>query len=214
MNAELVVFDLDGTLVDSREDIAASLNAALEAVGAPLRSDVDLYPHIGRPLDVIFRELLHPGLRAHVEGACQVYRDHYFDNCSQNSTVYPGVTECLDGLAGLVLAIATTKRTLQARRVAQVMGLEPHFDLIHGTDGIPYKPDPAVLHQVLEILDKPAAGSWMVGDTVHDMRAGRAAGMRTAAVTYGIGERADLLAERPDLLLDTLADLPARLAAR
>jgi len=211
---ELVVFDLDGTLVDSRDDIAASLNAALEAVGAPLRSDAELHPQIGRPLDTIFEELLPARLRDRVEDACEIYRGHYFDNCSRRSSLYPGVLECLDGLAGVPLAIATTKQTFQAVRVAEAMGLAPRFDLIRGTDGIPHKPDPAVLHQVLEILAKPAAGSWMVGDTVLDLRAGRAAGMRTCAVTYGIGDPGELAAERPDLLLDTLADLPAAIAPR
>jgi phosphoglycolate phosphatase len=211
---ELVIFDLDGTLVDSRDDIAASLNAALEAVGAPMRADEDLHPHIGRPLHDMFADLLPADLHPRVEDACEFYRRHYFDNCSRRSSVYPGVVECLDALADVPLAIATTKRTFQAERVAEVMGLASHFDLVHGTDGIPYKPDPAVLFEVLERLDKPAVGSWMVGDTVHDLRAGRAAGMRTCAVTYGIGAPDELAAERPDLLLDTLADLPAELAAR
>jgi phosphoglycolate phosphatase len=68
--------------------------------------------------------------------------------------------------------------------------------------------------QVLEILGKNAAGTWMVGDTVHDLQAGRAASMHTCAVTYGIGRRDDLAAESPDLLLDTLAELPALITAR
>jgi phosphoglycolate phosphatase len=208
------VFDLDGTLVDSRADITASLNAALEAVGAPLRSADELYPQIGRPLDAIFCELLPGAAHDRVEDACEFYRGHYFDNCSRHSRVYPGVVECLEALEHVALAIATTKRTFQAVRVARVMGLEPHFDLVHGTDDVPHKPDPAVLHQVLARLDKPASGSWMVGDTVHDLRAGRAAGMRTCAVTYGFGERDDLVAERPNLLLDTLVELPDLIAAR
>jgi phosphoglycolate phosphatase len=211
---ELVIFDLDGTQVHSRDDIAASLNAALEAVGAPTRPDVELHPHIGRPLHDMFADLLPVDLRDRIEDACELYRTHYFENCSRRSSIYPGVVECLEALADVPLAIATTKATFQAVRVAEVMGLASHFDLVHGTDGIPYKPHPAVLHQVLERLSKPSAGSWMVGDTVHDLRAGRAAGMRTCAVTYGIGDPGDLAAERPDLLLDTLAELPAQLADR
>jgi len=214
VNTELVVFDLDGTLVDSRNDIAASMNAALEAVGAPMRADEELHPHIGRPLHTMFEELLPADSSGRVEDCCEVYRAHYFDNCSRRSNVYPGVLDCLEALSRVPLAIATTKRTFQAVRVAELMGLAPHFELVHGTDGIPYKPDPAVLNQVLEQLGKLAAGSWMVGDTVHDLRAGRAAGMRTCAVTYGIGDREDLAAEHPDLLLDSLADLPLRLDPR
>jgi phosphoglycolate phosphatase len=205
---ELVIFDLDGTLVDSRQDIADSINAGLTAVGGQARPIEQLYCQIGVPLDDIFRELLPGELHHRVADASERYRSHYFEGCSRTSTIYPGVEECLGALKNLTLAIATTKRTFQAVRVAELMGLFPHFDLVHGTDGIPYKPDPAVLFQVLERLDKSPDAAWMVGDTVHDVRAGKAAGLRTCAVTYGIGDRDDLVAESPDLLLGSLAELP------
>jgi phosphoglycolate phosphatase len=94
------------------------------------------------------------------------------------------------------------------------MGIAHHFDLVQGSDGIPHKPDPAVLSRVLERLGKQAHRSWIVGDTVYDIQAGKAAGIHTCAVTYGIGSVRDLKRAAPELLLDTLADLPSGIGVR
>ena len=209
MDVELVIFDMDGTLVDSREDIAASVNAGLRAVGAPERSAAEIQPMIGRPLEEIFLALLPAGLADRAPLAAEAYRADSFENCARGSRLFPGVLECLDALAAVKRAIATTKQTFQAVRVAERLGLASRFDLVHGTDGIPHKPHPAVIEQVLARLGARRERSWMVGDTIWDLRAGRAAGVRTCAVTHGIHGAATLAAERPDLLLHDLARLPA-----
>jgi phosphoglycolate phosphatase len=214
VTVELVIFDMDGTLVDSREDITASVNAGLCAVGAPERAAAEIHPMIGRPLEEIFLALLPEGLVVRAPLAAEAYRADYFENCASKSRLFPGVIECLDALRAVKRAIATTKQTFQAVRVAERLGLASRFDLVHGTDGIPHKPDPAVIDQVLTLLGGRREGSWMVGDTVWDLRAGRAAGVRTCAVTHGIHDAATLAAEAPDLVLDCLEDLPAAIGVR
>jgi HAD superfamily hydrolase (TIGR01509 family) len=211
---ELVIFDMDGTLVDSRDDIIASINTGLLAVGAPARPAAEIHPLIGRPLAEMFLVLLPAGLEGRAGDAARAYRADYFENCARSSRLFPGVIECLDALGALKKAIATTKQTFQAVRVAERLGLASRFDLVHGTDGIPCKPDPAVIEQVLERLGARRERSWMVGDTIWDLRAGRAAGLRTCAVTYGIHAAGVLSAEGPDLVLDDLARLPVALEAR
>lgn len=211
MDVDLVVFDMDGTLVDSREDIAASVNAGLGAVGAPARPASEIHPMIGRPLEEIFAALLPAALAGAAPAAAAAYRADYFENCARRSRLFPGVFECLDGLSAVKRAVATTKQTFQAVRVAERLGLASRFDLVQGTDGIPHKPHPAVIEQVLERLGARRSRSWMVGDTVWDLRAGRAAGLRTCAVTHGIHDAATLATEGPDLLLDDLARLPSLL---
>jgi phosphoglycolate phosphatase len=153
----LVIFDLDGTLVDSREDIAASINVGLERVGGARRAETEIHPLIGRPLAEMFVALLPPELSHRTPDAATAYRAHYFDNCSRRSRIYPGVAECLAALADVPLAIATTKATFQAERVAEQLGLAPHFELVQGTDGLPFKPDPAVIHLVLDRLRTPGS---------------------------------------------------------
>jgi HAD superfamily hydrolase (TIGR01509 family) len=211
---DLVVFDLDGTLVDSREDISRAVNEGIATVGGGKLPVSEIIPHIGRPLMDIFNDLLPVELRVKAGRATEVFREYFFAHCVENSRLCPGVRECLEGLEAVPRAIATTKMTFMAERVVQQMGIAHHFDLVQGSDGIPHKPDPAVLALVLERLRKRALRSWIVGDTVYDIQAGKAAGMHTCAVTYGIGEVDDLEREAPDLLLDSLADLPAEIGIR
>ncbi len=206
---ELVVFDLDGTLVDSREDICRAVNAGITAIGGQRRSGKEIIPHIGRPLNDIFGDLLPGELRAMAGRAAEIFRAYFFDHCADTSRLCPGVRECLEDLKPVSRAIATTKMTFMAERVVEQMGIAHQFDLVQGSDGIPPKPDPAVLSLVLRRLRKEPCRSWMVGDTVYDVRAGKSAGMRTCAVTYGIGTVDDLERAGPDLLLDTLAGLTA-----
>ncbi len=208
---DLVVFDLDGTLVDSREDISRAVNEGIVAVGGGRRPVSEITPHIGRPLIDIFNDLLPVELRAMAGRAAETFREYFFEHCVETSRLCPGVSECLEGLETVSRAIATTKMTFMAERVVEQIGIAHHFDLVQGSDGIPHKPDPTVLALVLERLRKEAGRSWIVGDTVYDIRAGKAAGMRTCAVTYGIGEGEDLKRAAPDLLLDTLAELPGRI---
>ncbi len=208
------MFDLDGTLVDSREDISRAVNEGIVAVGGQRRPVSEIIPHIGRPLVDIFNDLLPVTLRAMAGRAAEIFRAYFFEHCVETSCLCPGVSECLEGLEAVSLAIATTKMTFMAERVVQQMGIAHHFDLVQGSDGIPHKPDPAVLALVLQRLRKRAGRAWIVGDTVYDIRAGKAAGMHTCAVTYGIGEVEDLERAAPDLLLDNLADLPAEIGVR
>jgi len=209
--AELIIFDLDGTLVDSRRDIAASINEGLSRVAGITRPEEEIFPLIGRPLDHMYEVLLPEGETARAPEASAVYREHFFHNCDVHSRVFPGVFECLEKLGDKRLAIATTKATFQAVRVSDVMGLSGFFELVHGSDEIPHKPDPAVVLQVLERLDVPPGRAWMVGDTILDVGAGRAAGLRTCAVTYGIGAREDLERADPDLVVDSIDELPGRI---
>jgi len=211
---ELVVFDLDGTLVDSRQDISRAVNEGIAAVGGERRSSDEIVPHIGRPLLDIFSDLLPVELRDMARRAAEAFREYFFDHCVENSLLCPGTAECLEDLEAVSRAIATTKMTFMAERVVEQMGIARHFDLIQGSEGIRHKPDPAVLALVLRKLRKEAGRSWVVGDTVYDIRAGKAAGMWTCAVTYGIGRVDDLKRASPDLLLDTLADLPAGIGVR
>jgi phosphoglycolate phosphatase len=211
---ELVIFDLDGTLVDSRDDIAAALNVALAEIGCAPRRIEEITPRIGEPLDAIFRRWI-PGDPPHlVDDAVAAFRRFYFDNCARRSALYPGVRDCLERLAPIPLAVATTKSTRQAVRVCEQLDLARHFAVVQGSDDIPHKPDPAVVRAVLARLRISPDAAWMVGDTPMDVQAGRAAGCATCAVTYGIGERAALSAAGPDLLIDAAALLPGALLGR
>ena len=146
---DLVVFDLDGTLVDSREDIARAVNQGILSVGGKALPGKDIIPHIGRPIVDTFMDLLPVELKHMAEGAVDTFRQYFFQHCAETSRLYPGVSGCLETLQAVSRAVATTKMTFMAEKVLEEMGIAHHFDLVQGSDGIPHKPDPSVLSRVL-----------------------------------------------------------------
>lgn len=207
-----VFFDLDGTLADSAKDITLALELALTEVGVhtdhPVHQLVD-----GSPLEAIFAVAAPDAPVAQFERFARSYRAHYDALQHGNTRLYPGVRETLEALSLLrprpFLAVATAKRSETARAVCRHLGIEPFFQSIEGSAGtaIPPKPAPDLLHLLLRRAEAPAERCLLVGDTLRDVLAGKAAGMRTAAATWGHGRREDLVRAAPDHVFEDLEDL-------
>ncbi|MCI0570799.1 MAG: HAD-IA family hydrolase [Myxococcaceae bacterium] len=202
-----IVFDLDGTLVDSMPDIITSFLYAFGQAGLPTPDEAEVRALIGLPLQDMYGRLA----PEHVPALVAIYREHYPRNFLNRSRPFPGVVEVLRTLRerGYRLAVATTKRTDMARQFVEALGLAAELDHVQGTDGFPHKPAPDVIHRALHALG--AEGLWMVGDTIHDIAAGKAAGLRTYAVTWDARAEATLAAAAPDVLQPDLRGLLAHL---
>ncbi len=198
-----IVFDLDGTLVDSLPDIIASFQYGFASLGLPVPEEAAVRPLIGHPLEGMYAHFA----PAHVPALCASYREHYARNFVNRSRPFPGAVELLRTLRarGYTLAIATTKRTDMARRFVDALGMAAMVDHVQGTDGFPHKPAPDVIHRALAALG--TRGVWMVGDTVTDIQAGRAAALRTYAVTWGTHDEELLATANPDELRPDLSTL-------
>ena len=203
-----IVFDLDGTLVDSFDDISGAFRRSFHVVGCEPPSVADVRSLIGKPL----RDMYAPWVQADVIDALVAeYRRDYSERCADSTRPFPGVVELLAALRadGHALAVATTKTTWMARTVMARLGLEQHVDHVQGTDGFPHKPAPDVIEHALAGVGRP--GAWMIGDAVSDVVAGRAAGLRTCAVTWGVHSEADLRLAHPDAIVTTVDQLHALL---
>lgn len=195
MKRPALVFDLDGTLVDSLTDIVKSFVAAFEALGLEAPPEEEARSLVGLTLEDMYARFAPAEL---VDDLCRAYRDHYPRHYTDNTAPFPGVTEALAELRsrGYLLAVATTKRQFMADGLVAAVGLTDSLDYVQGTDGFPAKPAPDVVLRA--VAGVGGEGKWMVGDTVGDMLAGRAAGLRTYAVGWGTHSLSRLAEARPD----------------
>ena len=200
------LFDVDGTLVDSAPDICAAQIELLAAHGRTDVSEQALRRYIGRHLIDLFQDL---GFRdGQVESLIQNYRTIYWDRKHAATRVFPGITEMLGALGGRK-ATATTKTSRTTREVLEQFGLIQHFEHVQGTDGFPAKPEPDVILTALKALGAEPAECLLVGDSAADMEAGRRAGVRTCAVSWGYGDRRQMARWEPNFWIDQPGDLIA-----
>jgi len=205
MDPDLIIFDLDGTLIDSLHDIHRCVQMALDACGLPGVPLERIATFHGAPLHEFHAELSPPvPLDTFVDRYRALQDRHGLDT----TRPYDGVTRMLEALGGVPLAVASTKPTPRVVEHATRMGLAGYFELLQGTDRPPYKPDPAVLLRVLARYPEVDPGRcWMVGDLPTDMAAGRAAGMRTLGVTFSGIPAVDLRAGGAQRVVEAPADI-------
>ena len=204
-----VLFDLDGTLVDSSKTILDSVFHALETLGVDPQSGPDVRTLIGMPLfDIFVGQYGMPVDRA--QQAIDHYRDCYEQLNQAGTTVFEGVREGLAQLqeTGLQLFIATVKPTPIAEKVLVDLGLREHFAGVAGASMGPERRDKtSIIAYALEVFGLDSGYSVMVGDRDQDILGARANGLSSLAVTYGFGHRNELDAARPDHSADRFRDV-------
>lgn len=211
-----LLFDLDGTLVDSVPDLTRCVNAALLADGSTAVGEGDVRGWVGNGA----ARLLHRALTGRVDGvapaarhaaAMEVFGSHYAAEPCRDSRLYPGVAQVVAMLVqrGVRLAVVTNKPQRFCGPLLAALGLGDCFACLVGGDSTDrLKPDPLPVLTALSCLGIDAADAVLVGDSRVDMAAGRAAGVATVAVTYGYDPACDFVAQGALAVLDTLLDLP------
>ena len=193
------LFDLDGTLIDSVELILASHRHACRVHLGESLPDAQFIAQMGRPLRDIYADFATDP--SAVEAMIATYRTYNVEHHDRMVSAYPGIASLLPQLAGrgARLAVVTSKLRDLACRGLRVAGLDGFFEVVIGADAVARgKPDPQPLLRALDALGVDVEGAVMVGDSNHDLLAGRRAGVRTAAALWGPFERAVLEAEGPD----------------
>jgi phosphoglycolate phosphatase len=191
------LFDVDGTLVDSANDICGAIQTVLATTRQNTVADDRLRRYIGRHLYDLFQDLLPELTREQMDQMLVDYRRIYLARNHSLTRAYPGIADTLAALPGRK-STATTKGTPTTRAVLELFGLLPYFDHVQGTDGFPAKPEPDVILASLQVFGTPAEDCLFVGDSAADMEAGRRAGVKTCAVLWGYGRREDLAEWEPD----------------
>ena len=189
-----VLFDLDGTLLDTIADLADAANLALAELGRPARTQDEIHSFVGKGIPHLVRRCMTEGTQAteaEIEHAVAVFRRHYARVNGVRTRIYPGVTDTLDAMRarGLRLAVVTNKAEAFTLPLLERMAIAHYFDAVVSGDTLPVKkPDPAVVNLACERLGVSAAEALMIGDSANDALAAQGAGMPVLLVTYGYSE--------------------------
>jgi phosphoglycolate phosphatase len=216
-----VLFDLDGTLLDTVDAITAALNEALAEQRLGTLAQAQVRDMIGRggPI-LIARAVARLGVAMDEAGQAALLQRYFLHyerieaGADDSARVYPGVSDCLEELhrLGLRLAVVTNKQQQFAFGLLQRLGLSEWIQVVVGGDSCERrKPDPQPLQLACESLQVEAARALMVGDSINDVRAARAAGLPVVCVPYGYNEGVDPRQLPCDAFVETLAELPALL---
>ena len=203
-----IVFDLDGTLVDSLPDLAASANYALSQLGLPEHPLEAHQKMIGHGEKNYVRRFLGPDHQHLFTQALDLYLEYYSRHLGDLTRIYPGVAETLARLSSLKMAVLSNKQEELSRGLVQVMGLASFFMAVRGGDSYGVlKPSPEGLSALIRELGGEPTQTLMVGDKPEDILTGRGAGVYTAGVTYGYGDLAAIAAAQPNNVLNTFSQL-------
>lgn len=205
---DLIIFDLDGTLIDSRQDIAGAVNYTLGELGLREKSISQISSYIGRGVQDLIRKSLGGKQYSLFNKALPLFEEYYRSHCADNPVLYSGVKEILEHFKHKRKVIITNRPYEFATPSLRTTGIYEYFVNIIGSDNIDCrKPSSCPIDKSMQELDINRERAIMVGDMDIDVLAGKRAGITTCAVTYGIGKKEDILRARPDHIIDNILQL-------
>jgi phosphoglycolate phosphatase len=208
-DVDLIIFDLDGTLIDSKKDIAHCVNWTLNDMGLPDIAHEVIYYYVGHGV----RELMAGAIKeAHgedgYERALRIFDKHYTAHLLDHTRLLPGMDEILDAYNKKDLAVITNKPQKYTDAIMMGLGLDDYFGSVLGREATKKpKPDPDPILKVLEILPAKKERTLIIGDTEIDIEAGKRAGVLTCGVLFGFGEAKMVRDAEPDFIVEEAKEL-------
>jgi phosphoglycolate phosphatase len=211
----VLIFDLDGTLIDSKLDLAHAVNAMLAHQGREELTHETVYSYVGNGAGTLVRKALGQGTTdAEADDGLGYFLAYYREHMLDNTVAYPGVREALEKLAFMErrsMAVLTNKPVAFSKAILDGLGLSRYFRFVYGGNSFATKkPDPMGVGILLRDFEAAPRDAMMIGDSDVDVRTARNAGIWACGVSYGLGMEG-MKAHPPDLMLDSLAELPAYL---
>lgn len=203
-----MIFDLDGTLVDSAQDIAHALNCTLKDLNMPPKSLDEVRDIVGDGVRILLGRATGITDVAYVEKAAKIFQSHYRKHCIDNTVLYPGVRELLGFYSSKKLAVISNKPLEMIHLTLKHCSIEDHFEMVLGPESTSNKkPHPEPILKTLKEFRVSPKMTLMVGDGTTDMEAGKSAGVYTCAVTYGYRRKEELEKYNPDFYIEKFEDL-------
>ena len=216
---QMVLIDLDGTLIDSVPDLAYCVDALMSQLGLPPRGEAKVRQWVGNGIERLVKRALLDQLDgepdpALLAKALPIYFELYKDNLSKRSRLYPGVKEGLQFLldAGYKLGCITNKAAAFTEPLLKDLGIYDYFRIVVSGDTLPVKkPDPLPLLHAAQFFKVEPSQALMVGDSISDVKAARAAGFQVVCVSYGYNHGQDIRDAHPDAVINSMAQLSGML---
>ncbi|MBL7685067.1 MAG: HAD-IA family hydrolase [Deltaproteobacteria bacterium] len=203
----LILFDLDGTLINSKADIANAVNFSLAAEGFPTLPKATIESFVGHGLMNLIEDVLGKPTPEEAKRVAQQFKIYYDAHLLDETTLYPGVREFLESKAHHPMGVVTNKPYGFSKKILEGLKIDHYFKWLIGGDSLPVqKPSPKMLDPIFESFPF-SADTLLVGDSQIDVDCGKAAGIRTCGVTYGYRDRSELIAAQPDFIIDAFPQL-------
>lgn len=208
---KLLIFDLDGTLIDSKTDISGSINTMLKNYGfAPLDPDI-VWKYLGDgALYLVDRCFGYYGVSAPL-GSIEFFIKEYRNNYLRNTSLYPGILDALQEFKGFRKALLSNKIEDVTLKICDGLQITSFFEYIVGGGRFKKKPDPEGAKDILAHFKVLSENAAIIGDTTIDVETGKNLGLKTIAVTWGVHDRDTLLKSKPDRIVDSAEELKSLL---
>ncbi len=206
-SVDLLIFDLDGTLIESKWDIAHAVNLTLRELGLPERPQEEIFGFVGDGVKKLLRLAVGEMDETRYAEALRVFRGHYLDHCLDRTRFYPGIETVLAHFGQKLKAVATNKSLEYTKVILRGLGDHHFAHVVGGDNGFGLKPEPGMLVHILEQLNVDKDRAVLIGDSTNDINGGHNAGIRVCAVGYGMGNRERMRACEPDWFIERPEDL-------
>lgn len=204
----LLAYDFDGTLVDTKEDIAFSVNLALEEMGLQPRSREEIFSFVGHGVLNLMKKAVGTSNDADAKHAVDVFRKHYRLHVLDTTCFYPNCIEVLEHFESHLQAIVSNKPLEFVESILDGLHRRHHFASLYGGDSVANKkPDPEMVVHLLKTHNIRPEEALVIGDSPQDIEAGRRAGTATCGVSWGLRPLDEVKAARPDYLIDDMRQL-------
>lgn len=201
----LIIYDLDGTLVDTAEDITEAINAMLTELSVSTLSRDQIRRHVGRGLHDLVGRCLNTTDPALLSRGLRAFEAHYGAHMTDHSRLYPAARETLEHFKSRLQIIFTNKPNPYAKDLIIALGISAYFhEILAGSAAAPRKPDPSVLLALMRDLKVKPEDALLVGDSLIDVETGRNAGILTVILGQGFEDREALTAAQPDIMVDDM----------